>query len=54
MGARFYDPNTGRFISPDTIVPEPLNPQSLNHYSYAVDHDCGDVVTVDDLSFYVR
>ena len=33
--ARHYYPFTGRFISPDTIVPEPGNPQSLNRYSYA-------------------
>ncbi len=32
--ARFYDPAVGRFISADTIVPEPGNPQSLNRYSY--------------------
>ncbi|TAH52971.1 MAG: hypothetical protein EYC68_04740 [Chloroflexota bacterium] len=24
----------GRFTQPDTIVPYPLNPQSLNHYRY--------------------
>jgi hypothetical protein len=24
----------GRFISPDTIVPDPANPQSLNRYAY--------------------
>lgn len=24
----------GRFIQPDTIVPNPMNPQSLNRYSY--------------------
>jgi RHS repeat-associated protein len=34
FGARFYDPYLGRFISPDTIVPEPGNPQSFNRYSY--------------------
>ena len=34
MGARYYDPALGRFISPDTIVPDPRNPQSLNRYSY--------------------
>ena len=34
-GARFYSPALGRFLSPDTIVPEPGNPQSLNRYSYA-------------------
>ncbi len=35
-GARFYDGALGRFISPDTIVPEPGNPQALNRYSYAL------------------
>lgn len=33
-GARLYDPDMGRFISPDAFVPEPGNPQSLNRYSY--------------------
>ena len=33
-GARFYDGALGRFISPDTIVPSPGDPQSLNRYSY--------------------
>jgi len=32
--ARYYDPGIGRFISPDTIVPDPANPQDLNRYSY--------------------
>jgi len=27
-------PEIGRFISPDTIVPEPGNPQSYNRYAY--------------------
>src|SRR5690606_1401141 len=35
MGARWYDPYLGRWLSPDSIVPEPGNPQSLNRYSYA-------------------
>ena len=34
MGARYYLPNTNRFLTPDTIVPDPKNPQSLNRYSY--------------------
>ena len=34
-GARWYDGSIARFIQPDTIVPEPGNPQSLNRYSYA-------------------
>ena len=32
--ARLYDPVIGRFVTPDTIVPEPFNPQDLNRYSY--------------------
>ncbi|MCB9431201.1 MAG: RHS repeat-associated core domain-containing protein [Ardenticatenaceae bacterium] len=32
--ARFYHPSIGRFISPDTIVPDPAAPQSLNRYTY--------------------
>ncbi len=32
--ARWYDPVLGRFVQPDTIVPEPGNPQSLNRYAY--------------------
>jgi RHS repeat-associated protein len=32
--ARYYNPILGRFLSPDSIVPEPGNPQSLNRYSY--------------------
>jgi RHS repeat-associated protein len=34
MDSRWYDPRLGRFISPDTIVPDPADPQSLNRYSY--------------------
>ncbi|MCP4123550.1 MAG: hypothetical protein GY751_17505, partial [Bacteroidetes bacterium] len=32
--SRWYDYRRGRFVQPDTIVPEPGNPQSLNRYSY--------------------
>ncbi len=32
--ARYYDAAIGRFISPDTIVPEFANPQALNRYAY--------------------
>ncbi|HZM78956.1 MAG TPA: RHS repeat-associated core domain-containing protein [Candidatus Limnocylindrales bacterium] len=35
MGARYQDPVLGRFISPDTIVPEIDDPQDINRYSYA-------------------
>jgi len=33
-GARLFDPIMGRFITPDTIVPDPYDPQTLNRYSY--------------------
>ncbi len=33
-GARYYDPKLGRFITPDTIVQAPSNPQTLNRYTY--------------------
>ncbi|MEW5745519.1 MAG: RHS repeat-associated core domain-containing protein [Nitrospirota bacterium] len=33
--ARYYDPVLARFISPDTIVPNPRDPQDLNRYTYA-------------------
>ena len=34
-GARYYDPEIGRFITADTIVQAPYDPQSLNRYAYA-------------------
>jgi RHS repeat-associated protein len=36
--ARLYDPVLGRFISADTIVPEPGNLQALNRYSYCLNN----------------
>jgi RHS repeat-associated protein len=33
-GARYYNPLIGRFITPDSIVQAPYDPQSLNRYSY--------------------
>jgi RHS repeat-associated protein len=33
-GARWYDPQIGRWISPDTIIPDPADLQSFNRYSY--------------------
>ncbi|GJL80244.1 MAG: hypothetical protein NPINA01_32330 [Nitrospinaceae bacterium] len=36
--ARYYDPFLGRFIQADTIVPDPLDSQSLNRYSYALNN----------------
>jgi RHS repeat-associated protein len=34
MDARYYEPGLGRFVSPDTIVADLLNPQAINPYSY--------------------
>ena len=36
--ARFYDAALGRFISADTVVPNPGNPQDLNRYAYAANN----------------
>ncbi len=33
--ARYYDPSLGRFLTPDTIVQSPSNPQTFNRYTYA-------------------
>jgi RHS repeat-associated protein len=33
--ARLYDPIIGRFITPDTKMTDPYDPQSLNRYAYA-------------------
>ena len=36
--ARYYEPQIGRFISPDTVVQNFANPQSLNRYSYVLNN----------------
>ena len=33
-GARYYDPELGRFTQPDSIVQAPSDPQTLNRYTY--------------------
>ncbi|MBI2853077.1 MAG: RHS repeat-associated core domain-containing protein [Chloroflexi bacterium] len=37
-GARYYDAEIGRFISPDSIVQSYANPQSLNRFSYVMNN----------------
>jgi RHS repeat-associated protein len=32
--ARFYSPMLGRFLQPDSIIPNPASPQNFNRYSY--------------------
>jgi RHS repeat-associated protein len=34
--ARFYSPTLGRFLQPDTIIPDQTNPQAWNRYSYVM------------------
>jgi RHS repeat-associated protein len=36
--ARYYDPTIGKFISPDTMVPQPFNSQDWNRYSYCLNN----------------
>jgi RHS repeat-associated protein len=36
--ARYYDATIGRFISPDTIIQSPANPQTINRYSYSLNN----------------
>jgi RHS repeat-associated protein len=40
-GARWYDAQLGRFLSADTIVPGPANPQAFNRYSYVLNSPTG-------------
>ena len=34
MNARYYVPSLGRFASADTLIPNPVNPQAFNRFSY--------------------
>jgi RHS repeat-associated protein len=36
--SRAYDPTAGRFVQPDTIVPNLDDPQSLNRYAYCLNN----------------
>lgn len=35
-GARYYDPEIGRFVQADTIIPDPVNSQCYNRYMYCL------------------
>ena len=37
-GARWYDPALGRFIQPDTIVPNPGDAQAFDRYAYVLNN----------------
>jgi len=38
LNARYYDPNIGRFISPDPAAVNPKVPMTFNRYAYAADN----------------
>ena len=38
LGARMYDAKLGRFLTPDSIIPDVENGQSLNRYSYVLNN----------------
>jgi RHS repeat-associated protein len=37
-GARYYSPEYRVFVQPDTMLPDPYNPQALNRYSYCLNN----------------
>ena len=66
MNARFYVSGLNRFASADTIIPNPMNPQSLNRYSYVLNRplnfsdptghrecgaDCNDLLSPTGITF---
>jgi RHS repeat-associated protein len=38
MGTRFYDPELGRFLQPDALVPDHYDPLAMHRYAYARDN----------------
>ena len=36
--ARFYSPYLNRFLQPDSIIPNPANPQSMNRFGYVLNN----------------
>ncbi|MEZ4616309.1 MAG: RHS repeat-associated core domain-containing protein [Caldilineaceae bacterium] len=37
-GARWYDPALGRFVQPDTIVPDPGEAKAFDRYAYVLNN----------------
>jgi len=54
MGARWYDPALGRWLSADTIIPDFTNPQSLNRYTYCLGNPLGYVDPSGHTPWWVR
>ncbi len=57
MNGRMYDPNVGRFLSPDPFVQAPDFSQSFNRYSYCLNNPLiytdpsGELFVIDDFIF---
>lgn len=55
MNGRIYDPQLGRFLSPDPFVQAPTNPQNYNRYAYCLNNPLkytdpsGEVFVIDDV-----
>jgi RHS repeat-associated protein len=50
MNARYYDPELGQFTTPDSIIPDPYRPQSLDRYAYTEN----DPINYTDPSGHIR
>ncbi len=37
-GCRYYDPQLGRFVQPDSMIPDDFNPQSYDRYAYSLNN----------------
>lgn len=42
-GGRYYDPELGRFISPDPFIGQPDDPQNHNRYSYVINNPVNNI-----------
>jgi RHS repeat-associated protein len=50
FNARYYDADTGRFITPDPTVPDPTDSQAFNRYSFV----CGNPISFIDANGYEK
>jgi len=49
--ARYYDPELGRFIQADTVVPNEADPQTLNRYTYCDNNPLNNIDPSGNLAF---
>ena len=45
--ARWYDSDLGRFVQPDTILPDPYNPLTLDRFTYTTYNQINRVIPID-------